>query len=113
MKGPPLACVPAPHHVEARFNAFRRVIEARKARIEFFALIFGEPRAKAHDETVTAAAPFAENIDWIVEFGGLNFWEEFGLQNAADKTVASGGYGRLFLRAERFCHYPYALPFRP
>lgn len=43
-----------------------------------------------------------ENIDWIVEFRGLDFWEKFGLQNVADETVASGADSRLLLRAEVF-----------
>ena len=64
----PLSGVAMPLDVEA---VAADPVEAGEGRIELFAEIVREAGAVALDEAILSAAPFAEDIDGVVELGRL------------------------------------------
>ena len=77
---PPLTGVAMPLEVEAVAG---NPVEASEGRVEFFAEVVWEAGAVALDKAILRAAPFAEDIDGVVELGQLDFGQEPGFMNSA------------------------------
>ncbi len=63
-------------------------VEAGEGRVELFAEIVRETETVALDEAVLSAAPFAQDIDWVVELGRLDLGQEPGLHEVGDQVFA-------------------------
>ena len=81
-----------PHHVKLYpRKAVFPMVEPSEGLVELLAEIFGKAGAETLDEAVSAAAPFAEDIDRVVELCGTNFWQEARLQRVVDEPFAGRG----------------------
>jgi hypothetical protein len=107
MKAEPCFGVATPLDIEA---IEADPVEAGEGGLELLAEIFRETRAVALDEAIIGAAPFAENIDWIVELRRPDHWQESRLQEFVDQSFANRGDAGFFGlgecggRLKRFAH---------
>ena len=89
----PLPGVAMPLDVEAIAT---NPVEAGERRIELFAEIVREAGTVTLDEAVLSAAPFAEDIDGVVELGRLDLGQEPGLREVGDQVFTRGADADLF-----------------
>src|SRR5437762_11616341 len=98
----PLSGMAFPHHIEPRFRkAFFHMIQTCKGCVEFLPAVLGMTGAIARDETVLATAPFAKDVDGIVERRDADFGEKSRLKSPGNKVLAFCGYAGFLLRRER------------
>lgn len=89
----PLPGVAMPLDVEA---VWADPIEAGKGRIELLAEIVREAGTVALDEAELGTAPFAVDIDWVVELGRPDLGQKSGLHEVGNQVFARTGDPDLF-----------------
>src|SRR5438552_3125522 len=97
----PFSRMPFPHHIEPDFRkAFFHMIQTCKGCVEFFPAILSMTGAITRDETVLAAAPFAKDVNGIVERRGADFRQKSQFE-PGNKVLAFCSYAGFIFRRER------------
>ena len=88
VEAPPLTRVAMPLKVEA---VAADPVEASEGRVELFAKVVWEAGTVALNEAVLRAAPFAKDVDGVVELGRSDLGQEPRLHEVGDQTFTRCG----------------------